>query len=124
METASFASKQAGNIICCSDYGYKNDVVKQWVETVYIPVIGLAEDKKTQLLNTMKEEYAKFEALSCCKVEHTMGTNYLTIKFTYSNVDQAAQYNELYTAGILKTNTYISMSATETTLLGQGFVKK
>ena len=124
MDTASFASKQAGNIICCSDYGYKNDVVKQWVETVYVPVTGLTEDRKNQLQNTLKSEYSKFESLSCCTVDYTMGTNYLTIKFTYSDVDQPAQLNELYNAGILTTNTYISMSATENTLLGQGFVKK
>ena len=124
METASFASKQAGNIICCADYGYKNDVVKQWVETLYVPVTGLSEDGKTQLETSLKTQYATFESLSCCTVEYKMGTNYLTVKFTYSNVDQAAKYNELYNAGILTTNSNISISATESTLLKQGFVKK
>ena len=124
MDTASFASKQAGDIIYCSDYGYKNDVVKQWIETLYVPVEGLSENGKSQLQNSLKDQYANFEALSCCKVEYEIGTNYLTVKFTYSDVDQAAQLNELYNAGILTTNTYISMSATENTLLGQGFVKK
>ncbi|MBQ9846753.1 MAG: hypothetical protein IJO58_02935 [Clostridia bacterium] len=124
METANFASKQAGNIICCADYGYKNDVVKQWVETLYVPVTGLSEAGKTQLETSLKTQYATFESLSCCTVEYKMGTNYLTVKFTYSNVDQAAKYNELYNAGILTTNSNISISATESTLLNQGFVKK
>ena len=124
MEMASFASKQDNGIICCSDYGYKDDVVKQWVETMYIPVSGLTEAEKTKAENDLKTQFAALDALACCTVNYKMGTNYLTVTFTYADMDQAANYGELYKAGILQTNTFISMSATESTLLGQGFVKK
>lgn len=124
MEKASFASKQANGIICCSDYGYKDDVVKQWVETMYIPVSGLTEAEKAKAENEMKTQFAALDALACCTANYKMGTNYLTVTFTYKDVDQAANYGELYNAGILQTNTFISMSATESALLSQGFVKK
>lgn len=124
MDMASFASKQDNGVICCADYGYKDDVVKQWVETMYIPVSGLTETEKAKVENETKTQFAVLEALTCCTVNYKMGTNYLTVTFTYEDVDQAANYGELYNAGILQTNTFISMSATESALLGQGFVKK
>ena len=124
MDMESFALKQEDGIICCADYGYKEDTVKQWVETMYIPVSEYTETQKTELENTMKTQFATIDALNCCAVTYKMSTNYFTITCTYSDVDKAENYGELYNAQVLQTNTFISMSATETTLLGQGFVKK
>lgn len=124
MEMANFALKQDEGIICCSDYGYKDDVIKQWVETMYIPVSEYTDAQKMELENTMKTQFATIDALNCCTVTYKMSTNYFTITCAYSDVDQAENYGELYTNGILQTNTFISMSATETGLLNQGFVKK
>ncbi len=124
MEMENFAMKKDDGIIACADYGYKDDVVKQWVETVYIPVSEYTDAQKAEVETTFKAQFASIDALNCCTVTYKMSTNYFTITCTYSNVDQASNYAELYSAGILQTNTFISMSATETTLLGQGFVKK
>ena len=124
MEMSSFAAKLEDGIICCADYGYEDDVVKQWVETMYIPVSEYTDAQKTELENTMKTQFAAVEDLNCGTVAYNMGTNYFTITCTYSDVDKAENYAELYNAQILQANTFISMSATESTLLSQGFVKK
>ena len=124
MEMKNFALKQNDGIICCADYGYKDDVVKQLVETVYIPVSEYTDSQKVEIETTKKTQYASIDALNCCVVTYKMSTNYFTITCTYSDVDQPSNYTELYNAGILQTNTFISMSETETTLLSQGFVKK
>ena len=124
MEMESFAMKKDDGMIACADYGYKDDVVKQWVETVYIPVSEYTDAQKAEVEATFKNQFASLDALNCCTVTYKMSTNYFTITCTYSNVDEASSYAELYNAGILQTNTFISMSATETTLLSQGFVKK
>ena len=124
MEMGSFALKQADGTICCADYGYQNDVVRQWVETMYIPVGEYTDGQKAELESTMKTQFAAVEALNCCTVTYKMGANYLIVTCTYADVDQAENYTELYNAGILQTNTFISMSATEEALLNQGFVKK
>lgn len=124
MEMESFALKQEDGIICCADYGYKDDVVKQWVETIYIPVSGYSDSQKAEMESTMQSEFAAVEALSCCAVTYKMSTNYFTITCTYSDVDKPENYAELYNAGVLSVNTFISMSATENTLAAQGFVKK
>ena len=124
MEMESFALKQEDGIICCADYGYEDDVVKQWVETMYIPVSEYTDTQKTELENTMKTQFATVEALNCCSVTYKMSTNYFTITCTYSDVDKPENYGELYNAGVLPVNTFISMSATGDTLVNQGFVKK
>ena len=124
MEMENFAIKKDDGTIACADYGYKDDVVKQWVETVYIPVSEYTDAQKAEVETTFKAQFASIDALNCCVVTYKMSTNYFTITCTYSDVDQASNYAELYSAGILQTNTFISMSATETSLLGQGFVKK
>lgn len=124
MEMENFAMKKDDGIIACADYGYKDDVVKQWVETVYIPVSEYTDAQKAEVETTFKTQFASIDALNCCVVTYKMSTNYFTITCTYSDMDQASNYAELYSAGILQTNTFISMSATETTLLSQGFVKK
>ena len=123
METANFAMESEG-IIYCADYGYQDDVVKTWVETMYIPVSEYTDSEKTELEANMKAQFTAVEALSCCTASYDMGLNYFTISFTYADVDQEAVCTELYQAGLLTENTFISMAATEETLLSQGFVKK
>lgn len=122
--TASFVSKLDDGSILCSDYGYKDDVVIQMVETLYIPVAEYTDSQKTQLESSVKSEYAKLEALNCCTVKYNMGTNYYTVTTTYSNLDKAQNYSELYQANVLSADTWISMSATESGLIAQGAVKK
>lgn len=124
MEMENFAMKKDDGIIACADYGYKDDVVKQWVETVYIPVSEYTDAQKAEVEAAFKAQFASIDALNCCTVTYKMSTNYFTITCTYSNVDQASNYAELYNAGVLQTNTFISMDATESSLLSQGFVKK
>lgn len=124
METASYASKQDNGIIACADYGYEDDVVKNWVETLYIPVSEFTDTEKAELESAMKSLYAPFEEIACCTVNYSMGANYYTVTFKYSNVDQAENYGALYDANILTANTHISMTATENQLLADGFVKK
>lgn len=124
MEMESFVLKQEDGIICCADYGYEDDVVKQWVETMYVPVSEYTDTQKTELENTLKSEFAAVDALACCTVTYKMNTNYFTITCTYADMDKPENYGELYNAGVLPANTFISMSATEDTLVNQGFVKK
>lgn len=124
MDTESFVLKQEDGIICCADYGYEDDVVKQWVETMYIPVSDYSDQQKAELEATMKTEFESLDVLGFCSVEFNMGTNYLTITCTYTDVDKADNYTALYNAGLLGANTFISMSATSESLVSQGFIQK
>ena len=124
LDTASFALKQADGIISCEDYGYEDDIVKQLVETVYIPVSGYDDAQKAELERTTRAEFADIEALSCVSVTYKMSVNYLTVTCTYSDLDKEENYTELYNAGMLNTKTFISMSETEKDRLNEGFAKK
>ena len=111
-------------MVHCADYGYKDDIIKTWVETIYISVEGLTDDQKVQLENTNKAQFAVYEALSCCDITYKTGERYLTITITFKDVDKEAAYTELYQAGISTMKTHLSMSKTEPNLLQQGFIKK
>lgn len=125
MDTASFARKEANGMISCSDYGYKDDVVYKIVETVYCPVSQYTEEQKTILQNSMKTQFATYENLNCCTVEMKMGTNYLTLTCTYTDVNTKEACDELYNAGIMKIKAdRVSMQMTESGLLAKGSVKK
>lgn len=124
MEMKSFAMALDGGIISCSDYGYQDDVVKQWVETMYVPVSDYTDSEKTELENAMRAEFADFETLPCCTVGYKMGENYLVITCTFSNVDKAENYTALYNAQIVTENSLISMAETERSMAAQGYVKK
>lgn len=124
MDTESFVSKQEGDTIYCIDYGCEGDLVKQWVETLYIPIFEYTDAEKTELENEARALFAEIDALSCCTVSYKMSKNYFTVKATYSDVDKEENYTALYEAEVLETNAKISVSASEKKLLAEGFVKK
>lgn len=124
MDMACFAKELEDGTICCSDYGYKDDVVIDFVETMYIPVSEYTDEQKEELESNIKANLAALEALSCCSVKYQMSVNYLTVTISYSDMDQPENYNALYNAGILTADTFISMSQTENQLINDGFIKK
>lgn len=124
METANFVTEFDDGMIFCSDYGYEDDIVKEMVETMYIPVSDYTESEKTNLQNTMKSNFEVCEAIDCCTVNYQMSANYFTVTMRCSDIDKEENYSALFEAGILDTNTYISMSATESQLLADGAIKK
>lgn len=123
-DTASFACKLDNGIIMCADYGYKNDLVSEWVEVVYVPIDGYDDYAKEELKKTVQAEFAGLENLSFCSVEYNMSASYFSAIVTFSDMDKVENCRTLYDRNYLTTNTLISMSATEQQLLSDGFVKK
>lgn len=124
ISTASFVQEIENGMIACYDYGYEGDVVKQWVETLYVPLANIDDSKESQLESAFEAQFASIEALDCCTVSYKMGTSYFTVTVTYNDLDKAENYSELYEAGINSANAKISMSVTESELIAQGAVKK
>ena len=124
MDTNNYAKKLDTGVIYCADYGYKNGIVKKWVETVYVPLTGVSNDQKNQLENQFKTQYASLDALNCCSVKYETSANYFTVKITFTDVDKPENYKELFNAKLSNTNSVISMSLTEKNLLDTGLVKK
>lgn len=123
-DTASFACKLDNGIIMCADYGYKNDLVSEWVEVVYVPIDGYDDSAKEELKKTVQAEFAGLEGLNFCSVEYNTSASYFSVIVTFSDMDKVENCRTLYERNYLTTNTLISMSATEQQLLSDGFVKK
>lgn len=124
LETASFAQKGNDGTIMCCDYGYKDDLVLQMVETTYIPVTGYTDDQKAKLENETKTNAAAYEGMNSMIVKYEMGTRYFSITVKYGGLDRADYREELVKVGILKENNPISMSASERQQIADGAVKK
>lgn len=122
--TASFAAKQADGSIICHDFSYKDDVIKQWAQTYYLPVSGLSAAEKAQTESAAKAQMAAYEALDCCTVSYDMGTRYFSVTATFYDVDKAANYTALYKAGLNEGNGQMSMSATKKARLVAGYTQK
>lgn len=124
METASYVAVVSG-MIDCQDYGYENDVVKESVQTLYVPVTGYTDADKQTLEDSMKLAFATYEAVDCVTVTYDMGDNYFKIRIVYADLDNADNVSALYTAGLIaETSTFISMSKTDSELLATGYTKK
>lgn len=124
METANFASKLDNGSIYFADYGYKDDIVKEWSETMYIPIDGYTDSQKSELKAQAKAQFAQYTSLDCCSVSYGESVYYFRITLEIKNADKPETYSKLYKAGISSSNTPISMSMTEDDLISKGFIKK
>ena len=123
METANFVFEQ-DEFIICEDYGFEGDVVKQWCETIYIPVSGKSDEVRAELEKAMKAEFASLEELNCCTIVYNMGEDWFEVIGNFTDVDKAENYGELYDIQYITVNSFVSMHLTEESLLEQGYVKK
>lgn len=124
METANFATKLDNGSIIFADYGYKDDIIKEWTETMYIPIEGYTYSQKAELRTQAEAEFAVYTSLNCCSVTYNESANYFSVTLEVKNADKPESYGELYAAGAVSSNTPMSMDLTEDDLLSKGFIKK
>lgn len=124
MDTASFAKKDSEGVIICTDYGYKNDEVKEMAETMYVPVSGLTDTEKTAFEKNVREKYSYLEGKSAITVSYVMRTNYLIVTVTYSGLDLSSNRAQMVEVGILESNIPVSMAKSEQAQISAGAVKK
>ena len=123
LDTESFAMEQEGSVFC-SDFGVKDGQVIEWVETMYISLDGHTADEIEEAEANMQTVIDTYNALSCASASFTTGTNYMTVKITFSDLDKAENCTELYNANFIDTDGALSMSITESNILAQGYTKK
>ena len=108
------------------EYGYKNDVIKEMVNTIYFPVSDYTEDEKTALEDAVKELFAEYETLESVSLRYNMGTSYFTVVLTITDLDQAENIQLLVELGMMDSANvdYISMSKTIDNLTAAGYIQK
>ena len=128
MDSAAFASIDEDNWIEKMEYGYKNDVVKEMIDTIYCPIDPeLSEEMKAQLETSLREAYTEYSDLSFCTTSVEMGNSYCIIKLHFTNLDNADNVMALQNLGMVtgdEDEGLISMKVTEQGMLESGFIKK
>lgn len=124
LESESFVTTLENDIIYCLDFGYKNDTIKQWVETLYVPISGNSEEETDAVENNLRANFAAFDAYDCCTVEYNRGTSLLTVTITFNDVDTYDTYSALHELGLTDTKTQLSMNETIKNFLAQGYIQK
>lgn len=126
-ETANFAKlDQDTGAIVCRDYGYNGDQVTVYSETWYFDTTGQGEEYIQALTDAAEETAAAYSALSFASVTYSLDQNNgrFTIRYTFTGLDQPANCQALYDAGLTTDPSGLSMSGCEQQDLADGFVKK
>lgn len=129
MDYAAFASIDEDGWIEKMEYGYKNDIVMEMIDTIYCPLDEEMTDdeSKAQLEDSLKEAYAEYTDLSFCTVTIDMGNSYCIIKLHFTDLDNADNVMALQELDIVTgedNDDLISMKVTETGMLESGFIKR
>jgi len=114
--------------LCHYVYACDGDVIKKYTETYYYNVANLDEAEQAIILDSLRNSFQLYDDLNCCVVTYTIHNNdFLKVKVDVTDAYTSESLAELETAGLIKkVDTFgaISISATETSLLSQGFVKR
>lgn len=130
LDSAAFASAYNtvnGETVEKLEFGYKNDVIKEMICTVYISVSDYSDEEKQALEEENKDLIAELDALDCCEVTSNMGNNFYIVTIHCTDIDNASNLQALVNEGFELADegaTYLSMSKTESELLADGYVKK
>ena len=127
MDSAAYASVDDEGMIEKLEYGYKDDIVKEMINTLYYPVAEMTEDQKTQLDTGVKEALASYTDLSFCTSSYDMGNNYYTVKLQFSNLDNIDNVKALQDLGLVTgdaTTGLISMEQTDSNMIAAGYIKR
>lgn len=121
----SFAKKNSDGTVECIDFEYTDDVVSRQEITKYFPTSGYTASEKKQLTAELeKAAEAEEQKFSFCYVTVMPFIDYHYITFSYLNLTNPDHYYDFYLEDYLDADSYISMSATEESLLSDGYVMK
>lgn len=127
MDSAAFAKEDSDGMIDCIELGYQDDVVRAWVETVYIDISGMSETDKTALDSQLRDTYGALESLSYATISYNLGSSYYTLTIRLDDLDQSDVLHDAVDQGLIVVTgeaDILSMSMSESNLLAQGYVKR
>lgn len=126
MDAAAFATVSDEGMIEKMEYGYKDDVVQELINSLYYPVSEMTDDQKTQLDSGVKETLVSYTDLSFCEATFDMGDTYYIVRLHFTDLDTIENVKALSDLGLITGDDsgLISMKESETALLAAGYIKR
>ena len=126
LDSAAFAAVDQDGIIEKMEFGYKDDVIKEMVNTLYFPISGMDDTEKSALEAMVKENLSGYLAVDFCTTSYNMGNLYYTVSLHFTDLDVAENIQKMSEFGILAGNgaDRLSMAQTESNLIAGGYTKK
>ena len=127
MDSMSFAAAIEG-MVQKIELGYKDDIVCEMVQVIYVDITGASEDEKAFLDTSMQEAMSVYTDMECCSNNSfNMTENYYIVSLTFSGLDNADTVKELADLGMIETDSatgHCSISVAEANLTDNGYLKK
>ena len=126
LDSAAFATVDQDGMIEKLEFGYKDDVIKEMVNTLYFPISGMDDAEKNALDAAVKENLSGYIAVDFCSASYNMGNLYYTVTLHFTELDIAENIQKMSEFGILTGEgaDRLSMTETENSLVAAGYVKK
>ena len=126
--TASFARVEDDGSVDCLQFGYEGDIISDFYEIKYVDISGMSESEKAEMDQRAQTLAAEYQNLDFVTAEGEMGSVYYKLIFKMEKLNdgdnlQKAIEKELV---VVTSNSadYLSMAETESSLFGEGYIKK
>nr|WP_296010830.1 zinc ribbon domain-containing protein [uncultured Blautia sp.] len=127
-DVASFAKVEEDGTVDSLEFGYKDDLVSTLKQTRYVDITEVTESQRQSFDAEMKEKFAKYmEELGFLTFDSNIGETYYRVSYELQNLDDAEVLKAAEEKGLIEltgTGGLMSMTATESNLLAQGYVKQ
>ncbi|MBR2714948.1 MAG: protein kinase [Ruminococcus sp.] len=125
-ETSSAFVKDNNGIIEVIEFGSNDDTIVEMIQTSYYPIHDYTENQKDALDVTMHNEFDDADSLSCCNVVYSELTDYYRVAVTTWSMDNTDNLTDLNRTGVIDYwgDGTLSKSATEKSLLNDGYIQK
>lgn len=122
LDSDAYVLVDPNGIVDYVQFGHKNDVIVEWVETVYCPAEGLDMQAQDEYIRSKYDN----TGLDFVSLSTNFGTNFYSYTITIRNLDQLDNLRAAVNAGliIVDGDDQISLSATDASLIDQGYIKK
>lgn len=126
LDSAAFALESEG-MIDCMEFGYQDDMICEMVETIYLDISAMSDEERSATDSQMRDAFSSWEACGFCEVSYDLGNSWYIVSIKLHDLDQSDVVKTAAENGMLTLSDdaeWLSISATEESLLDQGYVKK
>lgn len=126
--TASFARAEEDGSVDCLQFGYKDDIISDFYQIKYVDISGMSESEKTEMDQRVQSLVAEYQNLDFVTAEGEMGSVYYKLIFKMEKLDNRDNLQKAIEKELVEVTNdsadYLSIVETETSLLGEGYIKK